>query len=110
MTVDERQQTDDHDCDSGDATAHGQMSRRDGSNGARSPPVPTPEPQLASRVLVTWIELTLVGITGGLLGGTVGGPPGFIVYLLTTLSAIGIIFHNVNELIKAWLPRSVRTG
>jgi len=35
--------------------------------------------------LVTWIELTLVGTTGGLLGDTVGGPPGFMIYLLTTL-------------------------
>jgi len=42
-------------------------------------------PRLGSRILVTWIELTLVGTTGGLLGDTVGGPPGFMIYLLTTL-------------------------
>ncbi len=59
---------------------------------------------------MTWLEITVVGITGGLLGGAVGGPPGFIVYLLTTLITVGIIFHNVNELIKAWLRRSNHTG
>lgn len=61
------------------------------------------EPRLASRVLVTWIELTVVGITGGLLGATVGGPPGFVVYLATSLVSLGIIFYNVNELVKAWM-------
>ena len=63
----------------------------------------TSSPQLVSRVLVTWIELTIVGITGGLLGTTVGGPPGFIIYLLTTLLTVGIIFYNVNELVKRWV-------
>ena len=60
-------------------------------------------PQLASRVLVTWIELTVVGITGGLLGATVGGPLGFIIYLATTLLTVGVIFYNVNKLIEQWL-------
>ncbi|MHB9285920.1 hypothetical protein ACKVMT_02635 [Halobacteriales archaeon Cl-PHB] len=64
---------------------------------------PVTKPRLASRVLVTWIELTVLGITGGLLGATVGGPPGFIVYLATTLLTVGVIFYNVNELVKAWL-------
>jgi len=67
------------------------------------------EPRLGSRILVTWIELTVVGITGGLLGATVGGPPGFIIYLATTLVTVGIIFYNVNELIRAWMRRSNRT-
>ncbi|WP_211290270.1 hypothetical protein [Natrinema ejinorense] len=66
---------------------------------------PSP-PRLGSRVLVTWIELTVVGITGGLLGATVGGPPGFVIYLATTLLTVGIIFHNVNELVKTWLRAS----
>ncbi|ELZ09575.1 hypothetical protein C478_15387 [Natrinema thermotolerans DSM 11552] len=61
------------------------------------------QPRLGSRVLLTWLELTVVGITGGLLGATVGGPPGFVVYLMTTLLSVGIVFHNVNELIKGWL-------
>jgi hypothetical protein len=63
----------------------------------------TPEPRLVTRVLVTWIELTLVGLTGTLLGATVGGPPGFIVYLVTTLVTVGILFYNVNELIRRWV-------
>ncbi|QFU84178.1 hypothetical protein GCU68_11755 [Natronorubrum aibiense] len=58
---------------------------------------------MGSRILVTWIELTVVGITGGILGATVGGPPGFVIYLTTTLLTVGIIFYNVNELVKAWL-------
>lgn len=63
-------------------------------------------PHLASRVLVTWIELTVVGITGGLLGAAVGGPPGFIIYLSTTLLTVGIIFYNVNELVREWVQDS----
>ncbi|WP_049998014.1 hypothetical protein [Halococcus sediminicola] len=61
------------------------------------------KPGLLSRVLVTWIELTIVGITGGLLGVTVGGPLGFIISLVTTLLTVAIIFYNVNELVKNWL-------
>jgi len=60
-------------------------------------------PRLASRILVTWIELTVVGITGGAIGNTLGGPPGFIVYLVTTLLSVAIVFHNVNELVAAWV-------
>ena len=62
-----------------------------------------PGPRLGSRILVTWIELTLVGITGGLLGDTVGGPPGFIIYLLTTLLTVAILFYNVNALVAWWV-------
>ena len=59
--------------------------------------------KLGSRILLTWIELTVVGITGGILGATIGGPPGFIVYLATTLATVAIIFYNVNELVSARL-------
>ncbi|MEF8856748.1 MAG: hypothetical protein V5A16_04935 [Haloplanus sp.] len=62
-----------------------------------------PTPRLGSRILVTWIELTVVGITGGALGDIVGGPPGFIVYLLTTLLTVAILFYNVNELVEWWV-------
>lgn len=62
-----------------------------------------PEPQLMSRVVVTWLELTFVGLTGGILGTAVGGPPGLIVYFATTLISVGVIFYNVNELIKRWM-------
>lgn len=63
----------------------------------------SPNPRLGSRILVTWVELTAVGITGGILGDVVGGPPGFIVYLLTTLVTIGILFYNVNALVVWWV-------
>jgi len=70
-----------------------------------------PTPRLGSRILVTWIELTLVGITGGLLGDAVGGPPGFIVYLLTTLVTVAILFYNVNALVAWWVRAAdVETG
>lgn len=71
-------------------------------------PDPSP-PRLGSRILVTWLELTVVGITGGILGASVGGPPGFVIYLLTTLLTVAIVFHNVNELVKEWL-RAERHG
>ncbi|WP_254838794.1 hypothetical protein [Natronomonas marina] len=59
-----------------------------------------PAPRLASRVFVTWIELTLVGLVGGLAADAVGGPPGFVVYLAATLLAVGVLFYNVNELLE----------
>nr|WP_312911510.1 hypothetical protein [Natronosalvus caseinilyticus] len=70
---------------------------------SRSRALESSPPRLGSRVLLTWLELTVVGITGGILGATVGGPPGFVIYLTTTLLTVAVIFHNVNELIKAWL-------
>lgn len=66
------------------------------------------EPQLLSRILVTWIEVTVVGLTGGVLGTSVGGPPALIVYLVTTLLSLGILFYNVNELIKRWIAHELR--
>ncbi|WP_436925204.1 hypothetical protein [Halosimplex amylolyticum] len=56
---------------------------------------------LLSRTLLTWLELTVVGITGGAVGAAVGGPPAFIAYLLTTLVSVGILFHNVAALVDA---------
>lgn len=54
---------------------------------------------LLSRVLVTWIELTVTWIVGGYLGTTLGGPPGFIVYLLTSLVSVGVLLYNVDALV-----------
>lgn len=62
-----------------------------------------PDPQLVSRIAVTWIELTAVGLAGGIFGSSVGGPPGLIIYFITTLISVGVIFYNVNELIKRWM-------
>ncbi|WP_207217169.1 hypothetical protein [Natrinema altunense] len=84
----------------GDAAARNDARPTSGSGTEPSPP------RLGSRILVTWLELTIVGITGGLLGATVGGPPGFVIYLATTLLTVGVVFHNVNELVKAWLRAS----
>ncbi|AQL43225.1 hypothetical protein BV210_11070 [Halorientalis sp. IM1011] len=60
-----------------------------------------PDAKLGSRVLVTWLELTLAGTAGAAVGTTLGGPPGFIVYLLTTLVSVGILFYNVDALLTA---------
>lgn len=54
------------------------------------------KPRLSSRILVTWLELTIVGVIGGLLGTTVGGAPGFIIYLMTTLLTVGLIYMVEN--------------
>jgi hypothetical protein len=60
-------------------------------------------PRLVSRVLVTWLELLLVSIGGGLLAASADGPVGFVVFLATTLASLGVVFYNVNELVKDWL-------
>jgi hypothetical protein len=57
------------------------------------------EPRLLSRVVLTWLELTIVGIVGASVGTFVGGPPGLIVYFATALVSIGVLFHNINELV-----------
>lgn len=67
-------------------------------------------PRLSSRILMTWVELMIVGIVGGLVGTTIGGAPGFIVSLTTTLLTVGIIFYNVNELIKDWIQATQETS
>jgi len=71
------------------------VTAADAASGGPSP--------LLSRVLVTWLELTVVGLTGGFVGTTVGGIPAFVVYLATTLLSVGILFYNVNELVTARL-------
>ena len=75
----------------------GQSSSHSGSASSLS------EPRLGSRILITWLELTLVGITGGVLGATIGGPPGFIIYLTTSLLTVAILLYNVNKLVEQWL-------
>ncbi|WP_053948029.1 hypothetical protein [Halolamina sediminis] len=55
-------------------------------------------PNLGSRIVVTWAELTVVGLAGGILGTTVGGPPALVVYFATTLLSVGILLYNVNVL------------
>ena len=60
-------------------------------------------PNLGSRIVVTWAELTVVGLAGGIPGTSVGGPPALVVYFVTTLLSVGILFYNVNELIRGWV-------
>lgn len=63
--------------------------------------------RLLSRIVVTWIELTVVGLGGGVIGTSIGGPPGLIIYFSTTLVSVGVLFYNVNELIKQWIASDV---
>ncbi|GCF15613.1 hypothetical protein Harman_35480 [Haloarcula mannanilytica] len=70
---------------------------------------PNSEPRLLSRIVVTWIELTVIGFGGGAIGTSIGGPPGLIIYFVTTLLSVGILFYNVNELIKHWVVSSADT-
>lgn len=97
-------------ADDGDPTGRSRdcNSSNEGTKAERTASDP-PDPRLVSRVLVAWIELTVVGITGGLLGATVGGPPGFIIYLATTLFTVGIIFYNVNELVEKRVRTAITT-
>lgn len=66
----------------------------------------TPAPNLGSRIVVTWAELTVAGLAGGIVGTTVGGPPALVVYFATTLVSVAILLYNVNTLIQ----RSVAHG
>lgn len=59
-----------------------------------------PGPKLLSRVLVTWLELTAVGLAGGMVGTAVGGLPGFLVFLATSLASVGVLLYNVNALVE----------
>lgn len=62
-----------------------------------------PSSPLVSRVLVTWLELTVVGLAGAFLGSTVGGLGAFVVYLATTLVSVGILLYNVDALVTTRL-------
>lgn len=61
-----------------------------------------PQRRRVTRFAITGdvIKLTILGVTGGLLGTAVGGPPKFIIYLITTLLILGSIFYEVDNLIK----------
>jgi len=67
----------------------------------------TPSPNLGSRIVVTWAELTVVGLAGGILGTTVGGPPALVVYFATTLLSVGILLYNVNVLVQRSVARQI---
>ena len=65
-----------------------------------------PTTLLASRILVTWIELVVVGFGGTALGGAVSGPPELIVYFATILVTVAVLLYNVDQLIKQRLSRA----
>jgi hypothetical protein len=56
--------------------------------------------RLLSRILVTWVELTLVGFGGAALGSATSGPPQLVVFLATTLLSVGVLFYNVDRLVS----------
>ncbi|MFC7165230.1 hypothetical protein [Halospeciosus flavus] len=58
---------------------------------------------LASRVVVTWAELTAVGIVGGFVGSALGGPLQYLTYLVVSLLSVGILLYNVDALVTARL-------
>jgi hypothetical protein len=55
--------------------------------------------RLASRILITWVELVAVGFAGALFGEFVSGPPQLIGYLLTVLALVGVLLYNVDRLV-----------
>lgn len=57
-------------------------------------------PNLGSRIVVTWAELTVLGLAGGVLGTSLGGPPALVVYFATTLLSVGILLYNVHVLVQ----------
>lgn len=55
----------------------------------------------ASRAFVTWVELVAVGFAGSALSGATSGPPRLVVYLATTLVSVGVLFYNVDRLVRS---------
>lgn len=60
----------------------------------------SPSTWLISRVLVTWVELIVVGFGGTALAGAVSGPPELILYFATTLVTVAVLLYNVDQLIQ----------
>jgi hypothetical protein len=55
---------------------------------------------LGSRILVTWVELVVVGFGGTAVGGAVSGPPELLVYFATVLVSVAVLLYNVDQLIQ----------
>ncbi|MFB6096901.1 MAG: hypothetical protein ABEJ74_05900 [Haloferacaceae archaeon] len=56
---------------------------------------------LASRIVVTWAELTALGLAGGVVGAALGGPLRYLTYLVVSLLSVGILFYNVDAHVRA---------
>ena len=53
--------------------------------------------RLLSRVLVTWVELTVVGFAGAAVGGLTSGPPQLVGYFATVLGLVAVFMYNVDQ-------------
>lgn len=71
---------------------------------------PPAAPQLGSRIVLTWVELTVVGLGGGIVGTAVGGPPGLVVYFATTLLSVAVLLYNVNALVQRAIAHHAGDG
>jgi hypothetical protein len=69
-----------------------------------------PATWLASRILVTWVELVIVGFGGTALGGAVSGPPELIIYFATILVTVAVLLYNVDQLIQQRLSTAEARG
>ncbi|WP_044958613.1 hypothetical protein [Halarchaeum acidiphilum] len=58
---------------------------------------------VASRALLTWFELMVVGIVGGTVGSVLGGPLRYLLYLAVALASVGVLFYNVDAHVTARL-------
>lgn len=73
---------------------------------AAAPTGSRPDTRLLSRIVVTWVELTLVGFVGAALASATTGPPRFVVFFGTTLLTVGVLFYNVDRHVTARLTVS----
>ena len=65
---------------------------------------------LLSRVVVTWVELTLVWVVGAVLVSVTSGPPVLVVSLATTLVSVGVLLYNVDALVTDRLTAAGEEG
>ncbi|GAB3316999.1 MULTISPECIES: hypothetical protein [Haloplanus] len=65
-----------------------------------------PDTRLLSRIVVAWVELTLVGFVGAALASATSGPPRFVVFFGTTLLTVGVLFYNLDRHVTARLAAS----
>jgi hypothetical protein len=78
----------------------------DADAGSAAAPTGSRETRLLSRIVVAWVELTLVGFVGAALASTTSGPPRFVVFFGTTLLTVGVLFYNVDRHVAARLAAS----
>jgi hypothetical protein len=85
------------------------VSTDDADAGSAAPPTGASSrsrTRLLSRIVVAWVELTLVGFVGAALASATSGPPQFVVFFATTLLTVGVLFYNVDRHVAARLAAS----